>query len=118
MTFFAALPYYSTIQTRKVHKERKNLSRGRLTVDISQIEPVIVKPAEACRMLTCGVTTLYALIKAGELESFADGGSRKITVESIYRYIAKRLAEDDKSPAKPMAKAAAASLRARKLVEA
>jgi hypothetical protein len=42
-------------------------------------------------MLGCGNTRGYELLAAGELESFLDGRSRKITVESINRYIARRL---------------------------
>jgi hypothetical protein len=42
-------------------------------------------------MLNCGQTRLYELIAAGELDSFLDGRSRKITVESIYRYVHRRL---------------------------
>jgi hypothetical protein len=44
-------------------------------------------------MLNCGNTRLYELIGAGELDSFLDGCSRKITVESIHRYIQRQLAE-------------------------
>jgi uncharacterized membrane-anchored protein len=58
----------------------------------SDIAPLIVKPREARRMLACGNTRLYELLAADELESFLDGRSRKITVESIRRYIARRLA--------------------------
>jgi len=43
-------------------------------------------------MLACGNTRLYELLGTGELESFLDGRSRKITVDSIRRYIAQRLA--------------------------
>ena len=43
-------------------------------------------------MLACGNTRLYELLAAKELESFLDGRSRKITVESIRRYIARQLA--------------------------
>ena len=45
--------------------------------------PLAVKPREACRMLGCGITRLYELINAGELESYRDGGSRMITTRSI-----------------------------------
>jgi hypothetical protein len=55
-------------------------------------EPLVVKPARACQMLSCGRTRLYQLIAAKELDTFLDGGARKITVESIHRYIARRLA--------------------------
>jgi len=55
-------------------------------------EALVVKPTRACQMLSCGRTHLYGLIAAGELDTFLDGGARKITVESIHRYIARRLA--------------------------
>jgi excisionase family DNA binding protein len=60
----------------------------------SDVRPLIVKPKQARRMLNCGNTRLYDLIASGELDSFLDGRSRKITVESIDRYVARRLAED------------------------
>jgi len=53
--------------------------------------PLVVKPRDARRMLACGTTRLYELIATGELESFLDGRSRKITVESIRCYITQRL---------------------------
>ena len=61
-------------------------------------EPLLVKPRAACAMLACGNTRLYELLKAGELESFLDGRSRKITAESIRRYIARRLASNTSAP--------------------
>jgi len=54
--------------------------------------PLVVKPRYACQMLSCGRTHLYGLIAAKELDTFLDGGARKITVESIHRYIARQLA--------------------------
>jgi hypothetical protein len=59
----------------------------------SDLGPLVVRPKVARRMLSCGQTRLYELIDAGELDSFLDGRSRKITVESIYRYIQRRLEE-------------------------
>jgi hypothetical protein len=53
-------------------------------------EALVVKPKAAWKMLACGNTRGYALLAAGELESFLDGRSRKITVESIRDYIARR----------------------------
>jgi hypothetical protein len=58
----------------------------------SDLAPLVVKPREARCMLACGNTRLYELLAAKELDSFLDGRSRKITVESIRRYIARRLA--------------------------
>ena len=58
----------------------------------SDHERLLVRPRRACHLLDCGPTRLCELIGDGELESFLDGASRKITVESIRRYIANRLA--------------------------
>lgn len=58
---------------------------------ISDVGVLVVKPKQARLMLACSHTRLYELIAARELESFRDGRSRKITVESIKRYIAQRL---------------------------
>jgi excisionase family DNA binding protein len=53
---------------------------------------LVVRPAEAGELLDCSQSYLYELIRKGELESFEDGAARKITVASIERYIARRLA--------------------------
>ena len=58
------------------------------------VEALAVRPAEAWRMLGCGPTYGYELLEAGELDSYLDGATRKITVDSIKAYIARRLAED------------------------
>jgi hypothetical protein len=58
----------------------------------SALEPLAVKPRDAWHMLGCGNTHGYQLLGAGELESYLDGSSRKITVASIRAYIARRLA--------------------------
>jgi hypothetical protein len=54
-------------------------------------DQLVVSPRRARHMLDCGNTRLYELLKQKELESYLDGRSRKITVESIYRLIARRL---------------------------
>lgn len=58
---------------------------------VAELAQLVVRPKSARRMLNCGQTRLYELIAAGELDSFLDGRSRKITVESIHRYIRRRL---------------------------
>jgi hypothetical protein len=55
------------------------------------VKPLLVRPRIAWKMLGCGNTRGYQLLAAGELDSFLDGSARKITVESIHRYIARRL---------------------------
>jgi hypothetical protein len=55
-------------------------------------EAKVVSPKRAQAMLDCGNTTFYGEILP-QLESFKLGKSRKITVESIERFIAKKLTE-------------------------
>jgi len=57
-------------------------------------DPLLVKPRKAWQMLGCGNTRGYELLATGELDSFLDGRSRKITVASIHAYIARKLAGD------------------------
>ena len=68
------------------------------------VEPLAVRPKIAWRMLGCGNSRGYELLARGELDSYTDGSARKITVESIKRYIAQRLAKSGskvrKSPRK------------------
>jgi hypothetical protein len=67
---------------------------------VSDLEPLVVSPKGARRMLNCGQTRLFELIAARELDSFLDGRSRKITVDSIYRYVRRRLEETQGARAK------------------
>jgi excisionase family DNA binding protein len=50
-----------------------------------------VKPRTACNMLDVGMTRLYELLNSGELVSYTDGKSRKITVASIHEYVRRRI---------------------------
>jgi hypothetical protein len=59
---------------------------------VERLEPLLVRPREAWRMLGVGNTRGYQLLNAGELETFKDGRSRKIIVSSIRAYIARKLA--------------------------
>jgi hypothetical protein len=59
---------------------------------LNEGEKLVVSPRHAKHMLDVGNTRLYELLNRKELDSFLDGRSRKITVESIYRFIARRLA--------------------------
>jgi hypothetical protein len=56
-------------------------------------QPLVVKPRAAERLLSCSHKRLYELLNAGELESFRDGASRKITLKSIEAYILRQLAK-------------------------
>jgi excisionase family DNA binding protein len=62
------------------------------------IHPLIVSPAQACVMLSIGLTQCYMLMNTGKLESFKDGGSRKIPVKSIEAYVESRLRNKEVTP--------------------
>jgi hypothetical protein len=90
----------STTQTEGslLTKQRDALHRRPLPLPVKPrgtepLKQLLVNPREAWRLLACSNTHGYALLKAGELESFHDGRSRKITVQSINAYIKRKLAE-------------------------
>jgi hypothetical protein len=62
-------------------------------VEVVYGERLVVGPRRARQMLDIGNTRLYELINAGELESYLDGRSRKIIVESIHCYVQRRRQE-------------------------
>lgn len=57
-------------------------------------EPLVVRPRQACQMLSVGLTKLYELLNSGELESYLHGGSRRLRVASLHAYIERRIAAD------------------------
>jgi len=59
---------------------------------LGEDERLVVSPRRAKHMLDIGNTRLYELLSRKELDSYLDGRSRKITVESIHRLIQRRLA--------------------------
>lgn len=52
---------------------------------------IAVRPSKAEKLLDVGHTRLYALLKAGELESYKDGAATKITMASIRAYVQRQL---------------------------
>jgi excisionase family DNA binding protein len=64
---------------------------ARLKAKRAHAEQLVVRPADAERMLGCSHFTLYKLLGNGELKSFKLGKARRITVESIKAYIARQL---------------------------
>ncbi len=51
------------------------------------------KPEEVASLLGIGRSTIYRLMTSGSLESVKVGGSRRITVEQLDRYLATLEAE-------------------------
>ena len=64
---------------------------GRAIAD--NLDPLAVSPRKARILLSVGNTRLYQLIGNGELESYLEGRSRRVTMESIRRRVAKLLAD-------------------------
>jgi excisionase family DNA binding protein len=60
-------------------------------MSIHDDEPLVVRPKKAAWLLSVGETRLYEMIAKGELESFRDGGARKITTRSIRDWIERQL---------------------------
>ena len=61
--------------------------------DEGPIGPLAVSPKKAGVILDLGQTTIYELIKNGELESYQEGRARKITMRSIRCRIERLIAE-------------------------
>jgi hypothetical protein len=59
----------------------------------NSLEPLVVRPKVAQRLIGCGNTRFYELLATGELESFKDGKSRLITMASIKARVARMLSE-------------------------
>jgi excisionase family DNA binding protein len=53
--------------------------------------PLVASPKQAMRAIQVSRKKLYELINTGELESYTEGKSRRITVKSINDYIERRL---------------------------
>jgi excisionase family DNA binding protein len=58
--------------------------------------PLVASPNQAMKRLQISRSTLYALLNAGDLESYTQGRSRRITIRSINSYVERRLTEEAK----------------------
>jgi excisionase family DNA binding protein len=56
--------------------------------------PLVASPNQTMRKLLVSRSTLYELLNSGELESYTEGRSRRITVRSINSYVERRLAAE------------------------
>jgi hypothetical protein len=54
--------------------------------------PLVASPNQAMMAIQVSRKKLYELINTGELESYTEGKSRRITIKSINDYIERRLA--------------------------
>lgn len=58
---------------------------------MSSVSPLVVKPRDACVLLSVGHKKLYQLLADKKLASYREGNLRLITVESIKSYISDNL---------------------------
>jgi hypothetical protein len=58
-----------------------------------------VPPRQACTIIGCGSTRLHELMRDGEVESYKDGTSRRITLRSIAARRERLLAEEQEARA-------------------
>jgi excisionase family DNA binding protein len=56
--------------------------------------PLVASPNQTMRAIQVSRKKLYELINNGELESYTEGESRRITVKSINEYVERRLAAE------------------------
>jgi hypothetical protein len=66
-----------------MHHRERDQARWFMTKPVETVGPLVVSTAGAQRLGGWGKTKLFNLIAAGELESFLDGGVRRITMRSI-----------------------------------
>jgi predicted DNA-binding transcriptional regulator AlpA len=65
-----------------------------LTLPTNPGQALVASPNQAMTALGIGRAKLYEKINSGELQSYVDGGSRKILWDSIRSYIKRRLEEE------------------------
>jgi excisionase family DNA binding protein len=58
----------------------------------ANVTRLAVPPSAAGHMLSLSLSEVYERMRNGELDSYADGRARRITMKSIHAYMARRLA--------------------------
>jgi excisionase family DNA binding protein len=61
------------------------------SIGFERDDAFVVSPRRACQLLAIGRTRLYELLAAGELVTYKEGRSRKITAASIQARIARKI---------------------------
>lgn len=58
-----------------------------MTTTIEKGVPFLFSPSDAGRILSCSRSTIYSLMKSGELQSVRIGRSRRISETQMVKYI-------------------------------
>lgn len=61
---------------------------------VAERRPLVASPNETMATLRIGREKLYQLLNSGELESYREGGSRRILWRSIDAYVDRRLQQE------------------------
>lgn len=61
---------------------------------VAERRPLVASPNETMSMLRIGREKLYQLLNSGELESYREGGSRRILWRSIEAHVERRLKQE------------------------
>jgi excisionase family DNA binding protein len=67
-------------------------------LQLSEIEAFAVPAKKAAPAIGVGMTRLYQLINAGEIESYRDGKARKIVVASLKAYVERQVVAEAAKP--------------------
>jgi hypothetical protein len=67
---------------------------GQKLAELNTTAPLVASVNETMATLKNGRAKTYELINSGQLESYLDGGARKILWSSIHDYIRRRLADE------------------------
>jgi excisionase family DNA binding protein len=88
-------PDLATLLAQLAHALAEQQHRPTAPEQSTRIPPerVLLTPEEAGERLGIGRTTVYALIKAGELDSVQIGRLRRIPVTAIQQYAARLIAQ-------------------------
>lgn len=79
----------------KVHSMSSSVAEV-INATFSDKRSIVASVNEAMIALKIGRAKIYELLNSGELESYREGGSRKILWRSIEAYVVRRLAEEAK----------------------
>jgi excisionase family DNA binding protein len=75
-------------------RKQQDVSPMTHATSIAVDTPLVASPNQAMRAIQVSRKKLYELINTGELESYTEGKSRRITIRSINEYIERRLATE------------------------
>ena len=81
------------------NKGKQPMSRSRVEAvnpPANEGRPIVASVNETMAALKIGRAKTYELINSGQLQSYVEGTSRKITWSSIHDYVERRLAEEAK----------------------